>query len=120
MTVCTTRTWTRCLAHDAETGTWCPHRPSHGVFCSTHAWEFQCDEAAKAATRLARARLVLRDPSATPFQQWWAALQARRARSLRRSLFGAITDFENGGEMHVIESDAMRSERPHVPKGDRA
>jgi hypothetical protein len=86
--------WTRCLAQD-ETGAWCQHRPSHGVFCPSHAWEFQCDEAAKAATRLARARLVLRDPSATPFQQWRAALQARRARSLRRSLLGAIATFED-------------------------
>jgi len=63
------RSWNRCLAQDAETGAWCQHRPSHSVFCPSHAWDFQCDEAAQAATRLARARLVLRDPVAT-FPQW--------------------------------------------------
>jgi hypothetical protein len=105
------RTWTRCLAQDAKTGAWCQHRPSHGVFCSSHAWEFQCDEAAKAATRLARARLVLRDPSATPLQQWWAALQARRARSLRRSLLGAIAGFED------TDADIALAPESHVSDG---
>jgi len=86
--------WNRCLAQNAETGAWCQHRPSYGVLCPSHAWEFQCDQAAKAATRLARARIVLRDPSATPFQRWRATLQARRACSLRRSLLAAIASFE--------------------------
>ena len=88
------RPWTRCLAQDAETGAWCQRRPSQGVFCPSHAWDFQCDEAAKAATRLARARLVLRDPSATPSQRWWAVLRARRASSLRRDLLDAMAGFE--------------------------
>jgi hypothetical protein len=55
-----------------------------------HAWEFRCDEAAKAATRLARARLVVRNPSATPWRRRWAALEMRRARSLRRRLLAKI------------------------------
>jgi len=85
------RSWNRCLAQDPETGAWCRHRPTEGVFCTWHAREFREDEAAKAATRLARARLVLRDPSTTPARQWRAALQVRRALRLRRSLLGRAT-----------------------------
>jgi hypothetical protein len=73
--------------------------------------EFQCDEAAKAATRLARARLVLRDPSATPFQQWRAALQARRARSLRRNLLGAIATFEDADAEIALTAEGLLSDR---------
>ncbi len=87
-----TRSWNRCLAFDPETGAWCRHRPSDGVFCPSHAWEFRCDEAAKAATRLARAEIVVRDASVTPWQRWWAERQASRARALRRALVAEIDD----------------------------
>ena len=88
------RSWARCLAQDTETGAWCGNRPSHGVFCPTHALDFQCNEMAQAATRLIRARLVLRDPAATTFQRWLAVIQARRADALRRYLLVAISGFE--------------------------
>lgn len=115
------RTWTRCLARDAETGAWCQRRPSHGVFCPPHAWDFQCDEAAKAATRLARARLVLGDPSATPFQRWWPALQAHRARSLRRSLLSAIAGFEcTDDEIGVMGNDLVWPRRDQAREVDLA
>jgi hypothetical protein len=84
------RSWNRCLAFNPETGAWCQRRPSDGVLCASHAWEFRCDEAAKAATRLARAELVLREPSATPVQRWRAGRQAGRARSLREVLLAEI------------------------------
>jgi hypothetical protein len=84
------RAWARCLARDTESNGWCRRRPSDGVFCVHHAWEFRCDEAAKAATRLARAQLALRNPSAVALRRWWARLEVRRARSLRRSLLGKI------------------------------
>jgi hypothetical protein len=89
------RAWTRCLARDTGSNGWCQRRPSDGVFCKQHAWEFRCDEAAKAATRLARAFLVLRDPSAPPLRRWWATLEVRRARSLRRSLLAKIDQSED-------------------------
>src|ERR1700678_1388450 len=84
------RSWHRCLAFDPETGEWCCHRPSDGVFCPSHAREFRCHEAAKAATRLVLALLVLRDPSATQWQRWRAERQTRRARSLRQVLLAEI------------------------------
>jgi hypothetical protein len=94
------RSWAHCLAHDPDTDTWCRRRPSTGVFCASHALEFQCDEAAKAATRLARARFLLKDPSATRVQRWGAALSARRARSLRRSLSAKIAKAEGTRSGH--------------------
>ena len=84
------RSWTRCLAFNPETGAWCQHRPSDGVFCPSHAWEFRCDEAAMAATHLARAELILRDPAATSLQRWQAERKAGRARSLRKILLAEI------------------------------
>jgi hypothetical protein len=88
------RSWNRCLAFSPETGEWCPHRPSDGVFCPSHAREFRCNEAAQAATRLVRAQLILRDPAATRWQRWRAERQRRRARSLRQVLLAEIDDFE--------------------------
>jgi hypothetical protein len=85
---------THCLARDAESGIWCKHRPSDGVFCASHGQEFRCEEAAKVATRLARARLELEDPLTTPLRQWWAAIQVRRLQALRRRLLDAIERFE--------------------------
>jgi hypothetical protein len=84
------RAWARCLARDTGSNGWCQRRPSDGVFCMQHAWEFRCDEADKAATRVARARLVLCNPSAPPWRRRWAALEMRRARSLRRSLLAKV------------------------------
>ena len=84
------RYWNRCLAFEPETGEWCQQRPSDGVFCPSHALEFRCDEAAKAATRLARAELILRDPSASLLRRWRAGRQAGRARSLRKVLLPEI------------------------------
>jgi hypothetical protein len=84
------RYWNRCLAFNPETGAWCQKRPSDGVFCPSHALEFRCDEAAKAATRLARAELILRDPTASPWQRWRAGRLAGRARSLRQVLLPEI------------------------------
>jgi hypothetical protein len=94
------RSWNRCLAFTPETGAWCQHRPSDGVFCPSHAWEFRCDEAAKAATRLARAELVLRDPSVSPLQRWWAERQAGRTRSLRKVLLAEI-DRSDGSDAAI-------------------
>ncbi len=85
---------THCLARDPESGAWCKRRPSDGVFCASHGQEFRCNEAAKAATRLAHVRRVLEDPSTTPLQQWWAAIQVRRLQTLRRRLLAAITRYE--------------------------
>jgi hypothetical protein len=86
------RSWNRCLAFCPSTGEWCQRQPSDGVFCPSHAREFRCDEAAKAATRLGRGQLVLRDPSSTPWQRWCAARRTRRARSLRQVLLAEIDD----------------------------
>jgi len=98
------RSWNRCLAFDPESGAWCRRRPSDGVFCPPHAWEFRCDEAAKAATRLVRAELVVRNPSASPFQRWWAERQAGRARSLRQVLLADIEGTE-GSDISAIKTD---------------
>jgi len=84
------RSWNRCLAFDPETGAWCRLRPTDGVFCSPHAREFRCDQAAKAATRLVLADREVRDPSTSAWRRRWAARQARRARSLRRILLAEI------------------------------
>jgi hypothetical protein len=113
------RSWNRCLAFHPDAGEWCHHRSSDGVFCAAHAREFRCDEAAKAATRLARAELVLRDPSATSWQRWRAARQASRARSLRQALFAAIdgvdgierTDVDAG--IAVTARALLRSRETH-------
>lgn len=91
------RSWNRCLAQDPGTGEWCGRPPTDGVFCSPHTWGFRCDEAAKAATRLARATLTTQTESATRWQRWWAERQARRARSLRRSLLTKVDGVGNGG-----------------------
>lgn len=88
------RSWNCCLTRDAVTGAWCRARPSKGVLCSEHAEEFRADEAAKAATRLQRARLAVWDPSTTPLRRWWARVQIRRARSLRRSLLASAETAE--------------------------
>ena len=101
------RTWTRCMARDAETGAWCQHRPTHGVFCASHVWDFQCDEAAKAATRLVQAGLVLKDPSAPTLHRWRAALQAHRARSLRRYLLNAMAGLERSHPDTVFAPDDL-------------
>ena len=84
----------RCLAHDLVTGAWCHRQPADGVLCPPHASEFRLDEAAKAATRLAHARLVVWDPSSTPFQRWWASVQIRRARSRRRNVLAKVAKAE--------------------------
>lgn len=89
------RSWNRCLAQDSVTGTWCQRRPSDGVFCPPHTSEFRFDEAAKAATRLEHARLVVWDPTSTPFQRWWASVQIRSARSLRRSILAKVAEAED-------------------------
>ena len=104
------RPWNRCLALNAATGGWCPHQPSDGVFCSPHAREFRCDEAAKAATRLVLARLVLRDPSATRWQRWRAQRQTRRARSLRHVLLAEIDSVDGlDAGVAVTAADLKRS-----------
>ncbi len=101
------RHWTRrCLARHPETGTWCTERPTDGVFCAAHGLEFRHDEAAKAATRLARARLALRDPSTTTWERWRAGFLARRARTLRRALLDA-----------VVSTEDARSDRQFVVPG---
>ena len=105
------RAWTRCLARDTEFDGWCQRRPSDGVFCIKHTWEFRCDEAARAATRLAHAQLILRNPSTTPLRRWWATLEVRRARSLRRSLLTKIDRSEdiNAGLALSPQTDANRA-----------
>jgi hypothetical protein len=104
------RSWKHCLAFSPETGEWCRQRPSDGVFCPSHAREFRCHEAAKAATRLVRAQLVLRNQSATPWQQWRAERQTRRARSLRQVLLAEI-DAADDLDTSVVSVDGpfMRS-----------
>ena len=97
------RSWHRCLAFNPETGAWCPRRPTDGVFCPAHALEFRCDEAAKAATRLARAELVLRDPAAPPLRRWWAERKVGRARSLRKVLLTEI-DRTDGSDAAISVS----------------
>ena len=84
------RRWPRCLAQDPTTGAWCTNRPSDGVFCPVHASEFRFDQAARAATRLARARLTINDRSTTPLRRWWATHEARRQLVLRRHLVDAM------------------------------
>ncbi len=84
------RSWSLCLAQDPVTGAWCQSRPSQGVFCAPHAAEFCRDEAAKAATRLLRARLEVWDPSTPPLRRWLASVRIRRARSLRRNLLERV------------------------------
>jgi len=101
------RSWPHCLATETDTGAWCRRRPTEGVFCARHAWEFRWDEAAKAATRLARARLVLSDPAARPWQRWRSTLQAARALSLHRSLLAKIEGAEG-----AIDSMQARSDLP--------
>jgi hypothetical protein len=104
------RSWNRCLAFNSDTGAWCQHRPSDGVFCPSHAREFRSDEAAKAATRLVRAELVRRDPSATPWQRWRSERQAARARSLRTVLLAEIdrTD-ESSAAISVTARNLVRA-----------
>jgi hypothetical protein len=106
------RSWNRCLGQDAEAGACCRHRPTDGIFCPSHALEFRLDEAAKAATRLARARLALDDPTGTPLRQWWAALQIRRSLSIRRSLLAKVAASEVG------DTELVRM--PGVVPGDEA
>jgi hypothetical protein len=65
--------------------------------CAPHGLEFRCDEAAKAATRLARARLVLENASSSAWRRRMAASQVRRALVLRRHLMKAIGDAEAAG-----------------------
>jgi hypothetical protein len=84
------RSWNRCLAFNPYTGEWCQRRSSDGVFCPSHAWDFRCNEAAKAATRLACAELVLRDRAASPFSRRRAEREASRARSLREVLLAEM------------------------------
>jgi hypothetical protein len=105
------RAWPRCLARDEDTGVWCQQRPSHGVLCAPHAWEFQSDEAAKAATRLVRAGFVLKDPSSSRPRRWWAALQLRRARSLRQHLLHSMAGFERSQSADVFLREAFVPER---------
>jgi hypothetical protein len=62
--------------------------------------EFRCDQAAKAATRLARARLAVRDPSTTPWQRWLAEWRVRRASALHRSLLAEIAGAE-GNDVNI-------------------
>ena len=69
--------------------------PPDGVFCAVHAYEFRCHEAAKAATRLARARLTLRDPSSAPWQRWLAVRVIHRARALHGLLLAEIAGAED-------------------------
>jgi hypothetical protein len=100
--------WTRrCLARDPVTGAWCHKTPTDGAFCAPHGLEFRCDEAAKAATRLARARLVLEDPSASPWRRRMAAWQVRRALVLRRHLMTAIGDAEATGTGRQGDRDLL-------------
>lgn len=88
--------WTfRCVGPSANEP--CARRATSGLFCVQHAWEVSCDEAAKAATRLARARMTLREPSSTLLQQVWARCQVHAAQSQRRHLLRAITRFEDTG-----------------------
>jgi hypothetical protein len=103
--------WPRCLARDDDTGVWCQQRPSHGVFCAAHAWEIQCDEAAKAATRLVQAGFVLKDPLATASRRWWAALQVRRARSLREHLLNSMAGFERSRPGDAFAPEALVLDR---------
>jgi len=84
----------RCLAYDPGTHVQCRQRPSDGVFCTPHAREFRAEEAAKAATRLARARLVVDDPSAPPVRRWWASIRVRRLVALRRLLLTELARAE--------------------------
>ena len=84
----------RCLGRDGPTGTLCRERPSDGVFCARHAHEFRCQEAAAAATRLARARMALRDPALGALRRWVTAVRARRLRLLRQRLLAGITRVE--------------------------
>jgi hypothetical protein len=106
--------WNRCLAFHPETGEWCHRRSSDGVFCPVHAREFRCDEAAKAATRLARAELVLRDASATPWRRWRAAWQVSRARSLRQALFAGIDGADDvDAGIAVMARDLQWSSETH-------
>jgi hypothetical protein len=105
------RSWNRCLALDPMSGAWCRGRPSDGVLCSSHATEFRADEAAKAATRLARARLVVWDPSTTPIRKWWATVQLRRARSLRRNLLAKVARAEgNDSDIADLSMDLVLPE----------
>jgi hypothetical protein len=83
----------RCLGNPAVIGG-CQRRATYGVFCPVHAWESLSDEAAKVATALARARLVLADPTATAFERRRAAWRVRRARRLRARLLRAIDRVE--------------------------
>jgi hypothetical protein len=90
------RYWTRrCLGLDLETGAWCGRRPTDGSLCPAHAWEFRNHAAAQAATRLARARAVVDDPTTPSFRRRWAAWQVRRARALRRDLLRALEGAES-------------------------
>lgn len=92
---------------DPVTGTWCQRRPSEGVLCPSHASEFRFDEAAKAATRLARARFLVWDPSTTPFRRWWATVQIRRTRSLRRSLLAKVAKAEGNDAETALLSEVL-------------
>ncbi|HUO48136.1 MAG TPA: hypothetical protein VMU09_04805 [Acidimicrobiales bacterium] len=83
----------RCLGRDPD-GSTCHERPTDGVFCAAHAHEFRCQEAAAAATRLARTRLALGDPALGGVRRWWTTTKARRLRALRRRLLAGITRAE--------------------------
>jgi len=86
----------------------CTSEATEGAFCEAHAWQVRADQAAMAASALARLRLLVDDPKLTARQRRRVQTEIRKLRAER----GALLE-----EPEAQDSEIVAPPRPthHLP-----
>ena len=98
----------RCAARDMTAGIDCTSPATTGKFCEAHAWQVRADQAAMAASALARLRPLADDPKLTARQRRRVQIEIRNLRAERAALLE---------EPEMPDSEIVAPPRPthHLP-----